>query len=226
MTEKKRKSSVDWEDDIYAKGLQLNHWPFSDVISAIIRATMGRKRDEISILEVGCGSGNNIWFFAEEGFKGYGIDMSATAIEYGRRNLARRGLSADLRVGDISSLPWAENSFDIVLDRGALTQNDYEHIEVALDEVTRVLKSGGKMFCFTLFGMNNPGRDLGIEVAKNTYDRFADGIFNKVGLTSFFTAPDLRNLFRRFSEVEIHRYVGYDEDDRVISEVYKVMAEK
>ncbi len=226
MKEKKRVSSIDWEKDIYAKGLQLNHWPFSDVISAIIRATSGKKRDEISILEVGCGSGNNVWFFAEEGFKGHGIDMSPSAIEYGKRYLAMRGLNADLRVGDISSLPWSDSSFDFVLDRGALTQNDYGHIEAILDEVSRVLKPGGKMFCFTLFGMHNPGRELGIEVSKNTYDRFSGGLFRKVGLTSFFTAPDLRHLFRKFSAVEIHRHVDHDEADRVLSEMYTVIAEK
>jgi ubiquinone/menaquinone biosynthesis C-methylase UbiE len=226
MTQKKRESSVDWETDIYAKGLQLNRWPFSDVVSAITRATSGKKRDEISILEVGCGTGNNIWFFAEEGYKGYGIDMSSSAIEYGKRNLARRGLDADVRVGDISALPWADSSFDIVLDRGALTQNDYGHIEAVLAEVLRVLKPGGKMFCFTLFGMQNPGRELGSEVSKNTYDRFSGGLFSKVGLTSFFTASDLRHLFGKFSAVEIHRHVDHDEADRVVSEIYTVMAEK
>lgn len=217
---------MDWEADIYAKGLQLNRWPFSDVVSAIIRATIGKKRDEISILEVGCGTGNNIWFFAEEGFHGYGIDMSASAIEWGKRNLAMRGLRADLRVGDISALPWADAIFDIVLDRGALTQNDYGHIDAVLREVVRVLKPGGKMFCYTLFGMNTPGRELGIEVSKNTYDRFSGGLFSKVGLTSFFTAPDLRRLFQKFSAIEIQRHVDYDEADRIASEIYSLTAEK
>jgi ubiquinone/menaquinone biosynthesis C-methylase UbiE len=226
MKEKKRESSVDWEADIYAKGLQLNRWPFSDVVSAITRATTGKKKDEISILEVGCGTGNNIWFIAEEGYKGYGIDMSSSAIEYGRKNLARRGLEADLRVGDISLLPWSDGSFDIVLDRGALTQNDYGHIEAVLHEVLRVMKPGGKMFCFTLFGMQSPGRELGIEVTKNTYDRFSGGLFSKVGLTSFFTAPDLHRLFKKFSVVEIQRHVDHDEADRVVSEIYSVIAEK
>jgi ubiquinone/menaquinone biosynthesis C-methylase UbiE len=226
MKEKKRVSSIDWEKDIYAKGLQLNRWPFSDVVSAIIRATNGKKRDEISILEVGCGTGNNVWFFAEEGFKGFGIDMSSSAIEFGKRHLAIRGLDADLRVGDISLLPWAGSSFDFVLDRGALTQINYEHIEAVLAEVLRVLKPSGKMLCYTLYGIQNPDRVLGTEVSKNTYDRFSGGLFSKVGLTSFFTVDNLRQLFRNFSAVEIRRHVEYDEADKIVNETYSVTAEK
>lgn len=226
MKDKKRISTIDWERDIYASGMQLNRWPFSDVVSAIIRATSGKKRDEISILELGCGAGNNVWFFAEEGFKGHGIDMSSSAIDFGKRYLAMRGVDADLRVGDISSLPWTDCSFDFVLDRGALTQIDYEHIEAVLVEVLRVLKPGGKILCYTLYGIQNPDRVLGTEVSKNTYDRFTGGLFSKVGLTSFFTVDNLRHLFRNFSAVEIRRHVEYNEADQIVNETYSVTAEK
>lgn len=226
MSGKRRISTIDWEKDIYAKGFQLNRWPFSDVVSTIIRATNGKKRDEISILEVGCGAGNNVWFFAEEGFEGHGIDISKSAIEYGKRYLAMRDVKADLRVGDISTLPWADSSFDFVVDRGALTQIDYEHIEAVLAEAIRVLKPGGKMMCYTLFGIQNPDRMLGTEVSRNTFDRFTGGRFSKVGLTSFFTAHDLRHLFRCFTAIEIHRHIEFDEADRIENETYTVTAEK
>jgi ubiquinone/menaquinone biosynthesis C-methylase UbiE len=226
MTEKKIASTIDWEDDIYAKGKQLNRWPFTDVVSAIIRATIDKKRDEISILEIGCGAGNNVWFLAEEGFKGYGIDISSSAIEFGKSYLACRGVNADLRVGDISSLPWQDESFNFVVDRGALTQIDYNHIEAVLAQVLRVLKPGGKMLCYTLYGFQHPDRVLGTEVTHNTYDRFTGGLFSKVGLTSFFTVDDLRHLFRRFASVDIHRHVDYDEDDRILDESYSVTAAK
>jgi ubiquinone/menaquinone biosynthesis C-methylase UbiE len=226
MSEKKRVSTIDWEKDIYAKGLQLNRWPFSDVVSAVICATIGKKRDEIAILEVGCGAGNNVWFFAEEGFKGYGIDLSPSAIEFGKSYLASRCVTADLRVGDISSLPWEDGSFNYVVDRGALTQIDYDHIEAVLAEVLRVLKPGGKMMCYTLLGMNNPERLMGTEVSKNTYDRFTGGRFSKVGLTSFFSAIDLQYLFRKFSAVEIRRHVDYDEEEHIMNETYTITAGK
>ncbi|MBN2400140.1 MAG: methyltransferase domain-containing protein [Candidatus Aminicenantes bacterium] len=226
MSVKKRISTINWEKDIYAQGLQLNRWPFSDVVSVVMRAAVGKNHKEISVLEVGCGTGNNIWFLAEEGFNSYGIDISSSAIAHGKRHLAMRGVQAELRVGDISSLPWGDGSFNFVLDRGALTQIDYAHIETVLSEVLRVLKPGGKMFCFTLLGMENPDRLLGSEVSKNTYDRFSGGRFSKVGLTSFFTVQDLHYLFKKFHKVEIHRHVEFNETGSILDETYTVTAEK
>jgi cyclopropane fatty-acyl-phospholipid synthase-like methyltransferase len=226
MKKKERKSSIDWERDIYAKGMQLNRWPFSEVVSAIIRAAGCKGRNELSVLELGCGAGNNLWFLAEEGFKAHGIDLSSSAIENASHYLNRRGVHADLKVGDISSLPWADGSFDYVIDRGALTQVSYEHIEAVLVEVQRVLRDSGMMMCFTLYGLRTPDRILGTEVSKNTFDNFSGGRFSKVGLTSFFSVSDLRYLFRYFSSVGIHRHVEYDEDDQIVDEIYSLSAKK
>lgn len=226
MKKIERRSSIDWERDIYAKGMQLNRWPFSEVVSAMIRAADDKGRDTLSVLELGCGAGNNLWFLAEEGFKVYGIDLSLSAIENAKHYLNRRGVSADLKVGDMSSLPWTDCSFDFVLDRGALTQIDYKHIGAVLEETFRVLKPNGKMLCYTLYGMKNPDRMLGCEISKNTYDCFSGGRFSKVGLTSFFTVPDLYHLFYQFSLVEIRRHVEYDEADQILDETFNVTAIK
>ena len=61
----------------------------------------------------------------------------------------------DLKVGDITELEWENDYFDIVLDRGALTQNNYERINESVDEVHRVLKKDTGIFLvYTLFGSN------------------------------------------------------------------------
>ena len=84
MMKNTRVSKLDWEKDIYAKGMQLNDWPYSEVVSDIMKLTSGKDRRQLRILEIGCGACNNLWFAAEVGFQVSGIDISKTAIEYGR----------------------------------------------------------------------------------------------------------------------------------------------
>jgi SAM-dependent methyltransferase len=221
-----RTSSIDWERDIYAQGRQLNRWPFSDVVSALIRHTGTRAREEIRVLEIGCGAGNNVWFLAEEGFIAHGVDGSASAIAHARSRLDGRGLRADLRVGDMTALPYPDEFFDYVLDRGAVTQNDYASIRAIFAEVHRVLKPSGVFMLFDLFGMDHPDRPLGKLVSENTYDHFSGGSFSHVGLTSFFTFADLSTLLGAFSHVQIVRNVRTNSSGRIFSDCYEAVATK
>jgi len=223
-----RSSTVDWEKDIYEKGLQLNHWPYTEVISDILNATNGSDRRALRLLEIGCGAGNNLWFAAEAGFKVYGLDSSPTAIKYASARLWKMGhKEVDLRVGSLTSLPWPENFFDIVLDRGALTQNSYSAIRVCLREVHRVLRPHvGRLLAYTLYGLDHEDRKYGIEVSRNTYDHFSDGYFKGVGLTSFFSAESLSELFVDFDQITIKRYLSENLSNRLRTESYSISCRK
>ena len=222
----KIRSNLDWDRDIYAKQKQLNRWPFDQIVSAILRGTASRKRSEVSVLEIGCGAGNNIWFLAAEGFRAHGLDISPTAIEHAKRRISDLGLQADLKAGDFVMLPWPDATFDYVIDRGALTVNTYDDIGRALKEARRVLKPEGLMMSFCLFGMNYPDRQFGDEVSYRTFDNFRDGYFRVSGLTSFFTIEDLRMLFEPFGETKIERTTVHDENNRILSEIFTVIAVK
>ena len=221
-----RPSSVDWEADIYARGKCILKWPISQVVSSIMRVTAGRDRREVSVLEIGCGAGNNIWFLVSEGFQAHGLDMSAIAIEYARSRLLAVGLEADLKVGDMATLPWKDNRFDVVIDCGALTINTHSHIATILEDVRRVLKPGGVMMSFTLLGMNHAERIYGNEVSYHAFDHFRDGYFRSFGLISFFTRDDLTTLFSRFGKLEIERTTVHDGNDQIVSEEFSVKAIK
>lgn len=222
-----RISTVDWELDIYANGKQLNHWPFSEVVSDVLNLTLGRDRNMLRVLEIGCGAGNNLWFVAASGFMVAGVDISQTAIKYARKRLDALGYEdIDLVVADMTKLPWSSAYFDIVFDRGSLTQNSYERIKLTLHEIHRVLKPGGHMLAYTLFGLNDDNRNYGVEVSENTYDHFSAGYCRNVGLTSFFDESTLRRLFSEFCDLSISRHTTANLLENKAYESYSVCCQK
>ena len=131
-----------WEE-LYGQG-SIARCPYDFVASFAFRnAPKDKARKDIKILEIGCGSGNNLWFLAQEGFSVSGVDGSAAAIDAAKRRFTDDGLTGDLTAGDFTKLAHPNSSFDLVIDRGALTCCGTSSIKKAIAEVSRVLKSGG-----------------------------------------------------------------------------------
>ena len=139
-------------DAIYGRQEQLNRYPVDGVVSFLFRNRMRLALDRpLRGVEVGCGACNNLWFAAREGCEVAGIDGSDAAIAFGRARFADEELEGDLRVGDFTQLPFADESFDIAINRAALTQTGLNSAKQAVDEVARVLRPGG-MFYNEIYG--------------------------------------------------------------------------
>lgn len=134
-------------DEIYEGGGQLNRYPFSSVVTFLYRhAPRNRARADIRILEIGCGAGNNLWFAAREGFDVTGLDGSDAAMDFARKRFAEEGLQGEFITGDFTDLPFADASFDIVLERGAVSMAPTSAARKAIEEAARVLRPGGLMY--------------------------------------------------------------------------------
>ncbi len=106
------------------------------------------KRKEIKILETGCGSGANIWMIARENFDAYGIDLSLEGISLAKKMLDSYGVQANLSVQNMCSLDFPDHYFDAVVDVfSSYCFTQIEH-QTYLQEIKRVLKSGGLFFSY------------------------------------------------------------------------------
>ena len=77
-----------------------------------------------------------------QGARVFGMDFSGVTTGRARHNFAREARSGQFIQGDIRSLPFAEAAFDFVYTMGTI-----EHVreyELAIREVSRVLKPGGR----------------------------------------------------------------------------------
>lgn len=74
-------------------------------------------------------------------FEVAGLDISRTFVAIARENARQAGVAVDFRLGDVSAIPFAGDSFDLILCQAAF-KNFAEPVR-ALDEMHRVLHAGG-----------------------------------------------------------------------------------
>jgi ubiquinone/menaquinone biosynthesis C-methylase UbiE len=70
-----------------------------------------------------------------------GLDISRTMAEIARENAAAAGMSVDFRQGDATAMPFADESFDLIVSQAAF--KNFRRPVTALDEMHRVLRPGG-----------------------------------------------------------------------------------
>lgn len=89
------------------------------------------------ILDAGCGTGGNLVWLRRYGAPA-GVDISPIALQF----CGRRGLR-DIVRGSVSQLPFAEQTFDLVVSLDVIYHLDVHDDSAALGEIRRVLRPGG-----------------------------------------------------------------------------------
>ena len=95
-------------------------------------------------LELGCGTGFFLLNLMQGGIakKGSVTDLSPGMVKVALRNAENLGLDVDGRVADAETIPYEDNTFDLVVGHAVL--HHIPDVEKSLREVIRVLKPGGR----------------------------------------------------------------------------------
>ena len=94
------------------------------------------------VLEVAPGPGFlAIELARDPGFRVTGLDISKTFVELARKNAAEEGVRVDFREGNASAMPFADDSFDLLVCRAAF--KNFSEPEKAIAEMGRVLRPSG-----------------------------------------------------------------------------------
>ncbi len=144
-------------------------------------AALSRRGRTGRMLDIGCGEGRHTFLFARHGFSAIGMDYQPLAIE--RAIAIGRGKGKMIPgvrfvVGDVFTLPFRADAFDVIVDYGCFHHVIRADTEEYLDAILSRLRHGGYFFlsCFSTKFKHYPGerRTRKYLVHRGHYDRFFD----------------------------------------------------
>src|SRR5271157_124510 len=152
-----------------------------------------------SILDAGCGTGENALFFASRDQKVTGIDFLAEPIARAKKKAAERGVTATFLVMDALALKVLPEVFDSVIDCGLFHVFGDDDRRRYVEGLATVLKTGGRLFLLC-FSDEEPGTQGPRRVpTQELHTAFAEGwSIESIEPTRFEVRPDLKDF--TFSE--------------------------
>ena len=104
-----------------------------------------------SVLDVGCGTGENLLYLAAQGHEAWGLDFVPVAIERAKAKAAQRGVNAHFIVGNALELDKFGRQFDTVIDCGLFHTFADDERPLFVKGLADVLVLGGTLYllCFS-----------------------------------------------------------------------------
>jgi len=135
-----------WHERVYESNRQ--HEDASSPWYQLVREKIGSVKG-LRVLEVACGRGGFVRELARAGARVAGCDFSMSALAVGQAKISRLdgSVQAVFIQGDAESLPFASDSFDMVVS--CETIEHVPNVRSALREMWRVARPGAKLFLTT-----------------------------------------------------------------------------
>ncbi|MGA8871087.1 MAG: class I SAM-dependent methyltransferase [Candidatus Acidiferrales bacterium] len=149
-----------------------------------------------SVLDVGCGTGENALFFASRGCAVTGVDFLEPPTMAAKQKAAERGLAATFLVADALKLQERTERFDNVIDSGLFHVFADDGRAQYVQGLKTVLKPGGRLFllCFSDKTPGNIGPRRVTE--KELLESFADGWqIESIEASRFEVRPEAKAIF-------------------------------
>lgn len=157
------------------------------------------------LLDLGCGAGRHLAFLQTQGFEVDGIDVAPRGLQACAAAMREAGLPSRVVRADMTQLPFAGASFDAGIATNVLNHNPRELLQMAVDDVYRVLKPGGQ-FYLTVLNTWDWRYGSGEQVEPDGFV-LADGPEKGI-LHHFFSEDDLRAWLAAFDIMQLRRETG------------------
>ncbi len=182
---------------------------------AILQSVSGSFRHQITVLDIACGTGRYFYCLKNTALL-VGIDLSPFMIEEAGNPVRKDEISAEkirLICGSVNSMPFADNSFDLVFSLGALGEHIPFNVAVC-DKIYRSMKKEGT-FLFTIVDI---GSKRPLERLKRTIQKYMVPILPKALRRSieskvmclYLKRGEMKGILERscFADYSIERFVS------------------
>jgi len=144
-----------------------------------------------SVLDAGCGTGEDAMFFASRGQQVTGIDFLAEPITLAKKKAAERGVAATFLVMDALALKELPEVIDSAIDSGLFHVLSDDDRRRYVEGLASVLRPGGRLFLLC-FSDAEPGEQGPRRVSrKEIEDAFAQGwVVESVKPSRYEVRPD------------------------------------
>ena len=123
---------------------QIDIYVFDQILRGNIAAGM-------RVVDAGCGYGRNLVHLLRQGCEVFAVDADAAGVDHVRKLSAslQTGLPAEnFQVGRLEQMPFPNGFADVVICNSVLHfSRDEKHFRTIQNELWRVLKPGGMLFC-------------------------------------------------------------------------------
>ena len=180
--------SQEWEE-CYAKNTHMSIWPWSDLVSLVYRiANTGSPK---SVLELGCGAGANVPLFLKLGIDYTGMEGSESIVSSLKQIYA--AATCKFICCDFTDTKF-DCSYDLVVDRAALTHNKTISIKRTLANLSHASISGTKFVGVDWFSTEHSDFLQGEYVDENTRSNITTGQFVGTGTVHFSDKQHILDL--------------------------------
>ncbi len=194
----------------------VRHWPLlpHELKELAVRWQHG------TLVNLGCGAGSDFLPFSGH-FEMVGLDCSRGMLVQALRHMSRHGTRASLIQGDLSHLPFADESFDYAIGVAC-----YHHIEgasarkMAFAELKRILRPQGEAF----LSVWNHAQPRFSELPQDQQVPFRHGTTAVERYYHLFTADELEAVLRQSGFETVSMGCSMSRQDRSLEDSRNICA--
>ncbi len=193
----------------FFRQLEAERYALEPYIKTLVDFKQGKGK---RLLEVGVGAGTDFVNWVRAGADATGVDLTEAGVGLTRERLQLEGLKAEVRVADAESLPFEDETFDIVYSWGVLMCSP--DTARAVKEVHRVLKPGGRAIVllyhhpswvgFALWGVHCLGKMRPWRSPRWAVEKYLESPGTKA-----YTMREARELFGSFASVHCRTQLSH-----------------